>query len=387
MEIVKNPLVSIIIPVYNTEKFIEEAIDSVFRQSYKNIELIVVDDASSDRSREIIERKFIEIKGTIPTYYYYFQENRGPSAARNFGVEKAKGKYIAFLDADDLYYLDKVKCQVEFLEHNPEVDIVYNDVQVVDAQLKKLNVLQSIGNFSDKETFLTNLFFRQIVPAPASMMLRKKCFEQVQYNEELIHAEDYDFLINLAKNFTFGYESGSYYICRRHDKNLTNNHMKQVTAEKKIVKKIGIDQIKCIVYSSSYHEDEQVMMLAKILIKIEEYEQARELFHSLVHIDNPYVFFYLGNLAFLRQEYENAYKYYDNAIEIDQSLAEAHNNMGCCLMMLRKFSLAHICFEKALFYRSNYLDAHYNLETSKHNDLNCHFTSIELRKQLLNYQN
>ena len=102
-----KPLVSIIIPTYNDAKYILQAVNSALAQTYKNIEIIVVDDGSTDNTKELLKNLKIN---------YIFQENKGLSGARNTGMKLARGKYIALLDADDFYHLERLERQVNFLE-------------------------------------------------------------------------------------------------------------------------------------------------------------------------------------------------------------------------------------------------------------------------------
>lgn len=103
-----NELVSIIIPVFNYGRFLAEALDSVMAQSYRPIEVIVVDDGSTDNTKEIAH--------SFPEVQYYYQKNQGEAVARNTGIAKARGKFIAFLDADDTWLPDKLKIQIQYLE-------------------------------------------------------------------------------------------------------------------------------------------------------------------------------------------------------------------------------------------------------------------------------
>ena len=105
-----SPLVSIIIPVYNGEEFLAEAIESPLAQSYSSIEIIVVDDGSTDKTREIASN-YDEV-------IYQYQENSGVAAARNAGIDLSHGELIAFLDADDLWLKNKLDRQVEFLQND-----------------------------------------------------------------------------------------------------------------------------------------------------------------------------------------------------------------------------------------------------------------------------
>jgi len=115
----KQPLVSIITPAYNAEPFIKRSIDSALSQSYANIELIIIDDGSTDSTAEII--KSYDDK----RIRYLHQSNQGQGAARNYGIRESKGELITFLDADDEYTTDKVKEQAEFLLSNNDYQAVY----------------------------------------------------------------------------------------------------------------------------------------------------------------------------------------------------------------------------------------------------------------------
>lgn len=112
-----NPLISIIVPVYNTEQFIAETIESVIEQSYSNWELWLIDDGSTDNSAKVI--KSIAEKDNRINYVH--KENGGQASARNLGIKKANGEYIAFLDSDDLWLKDKLEEQIEILNRlNPD---------------------------------------------------------------------------------------------------------------------------------------------------------------------------------------------------------------------------------------------------------------------------
>lgn len=116
-----SPLVTVIIPVFNAEKYVAEAINSVLCQSYKPIEIIAVDDGSTDGSARIIKR--------FPSVRYLYQTNSGISATRNKGIEHAQGDFFAFLDADDLWVVDKIMLQIAAFEDDPNIDIVFGHVQ------------------------------------------------------------------------------------------------------------------------------------------------------------------------------------------------------------------------------------------------------------------
>jgi glycosyltransferase involved in cell wall biosynthesis len=115
------PLVSVIIPVYNAERYVAEAIESVLAQTYDPVEIIAVDDGSTDGSAAVVKQ--------FPFVQYYFQANAGISATRNRGIEQAQGDFLAFLDADDIWVNDKLALQMAAFEDNPGLDIVFGHVQ------------------------------------------------------------------------------------------------------------------------------------------------------------------------------------------------------------------------------------------------------------------
>ena len=119
-----KPLVSIITPAYNAEKYIGEAIESVFAQTYDNWELIIIDDGSTDGTKDIAE-KYVILDKRIK---YYYQENQRMASARNKGINNSSGEYIAFLDADNIFSSDKLDIQVKFLEENPWCGLVYGKI-------------------------------------------------------------------------------------------------------------------------------------------------------------------------------------------------------------------------------------------------------------------
>lgn len=120
-----NNLVSVIIPSYNYARFIRETLDSLTAQTYQNWECFVVDDGSKDNTQQIVN-EFVEQDKRIR---YIYQNNAGQAAARNNALRTAKGKYVQFLDADDLLEPSKLERQVEFLEAHPEIDLVYGETR------------------------------------------------------------------------------------------------------------------------------------------------------------------------------------------------------------------------------------------------------------------
>ena len=190
----KKPVVSVISIFFNEEKFIEDAVKSVFAQTYHEWELLLVDDGSTDKSTEIA-RRFAEQR---PERVRYFEhdghENRGMSATRNLGIRNAKGDYIAFLDADDMWLPHKLDRQVGILNLYPEADMICGPSQLWHSWTGHSQDLQSdsmreIGVKSDalfKPPTLFTLFLRHevVTPATCSALLKRGAFKTVGEFEE-----------------------------------------------------------------------------------------------------------------------------------------------------------------------------------------------------------
>lgn len=126
-----NPLVSVIMPAYNGEKYIGDAIESVLNQSYDNFELIIVEDKSTDNTLEVIQ-KYIDSR----LFLYLNSQNRGIAYSTNLGIAKSKGKYIALLDDDDIALKRRLEWQVNFLEEHKDIDIVGGRSALIDSEGK-----------------------------------------------------------------------------------------------------------------------------------------------------------------------------------------------------------------------------------------------------------
>lgn len=213
------PLVSVIIPAYNAESFIEETLDSVVAQTYRPIEIIIVDDGSADGTSEVIKKYTTDITdqtdSTDITVIYIHQQNSGPSAARNAGIMAASGEYVAFLDADDLWAADKLERQMELFRKDIELDIVCANQRVTrtgEGGITEFVMFKS--NNLGKEFFghewrvvdpLVKLLKINFMPT-SSGIARKSCFKEgFLFNERRRYAEDWELWLNMALDCSFGY--------------------------------------------------------------------------------------------------------------------------------------------------------------------------------------
>jgi len=174
-------LISVIIPCYNASKTIERAIDSVVTQTYKDFEIIIVDDGSSDNSKGVIDKLKKAYRDV--SIYYYYQSNFGPATARNYGVSVSKGSLIAFLDADDTWHPEKLFVQVRTIQQ-------YN-IRFVGASFT-YDDFEEVGYCDFREVQLIRLLFYNCFPTPGVMMERSLFDELGGFDENLRYAEDYD---------------------------------------------------------------------------------------------------------------------------------------------------------------------------------------------------
>ena len=178
----KEKLVSIIIPTFNGEKFIEETIKNCQEQSYRNIEIIVINDGSSSKELEEVLELYIKAK----VIKYIYQENKGLAGARNTGIKHALGNYIQFLDDDDLLDKYKIENQVKYLEKNQEVLGVYCKTKYFDNDTKEIiKELEVRPNEDIYGQFLIKNFL-----SVNSILIRKK---DLLFDESLKSLEDYDY--------------------------------------------------------------------------------------------------------------------------------------------------------------------------------------------------
>lgn len=204
----KKPLVSVIIPCYNGEKFIGEAIESVVNQTYKNWELIVVDDGSTDNSEKIINQYFTADKRI---QFIQHKKNKGIPSTRNTGIKISNGEYIAFLDQDDLWMKEKLELFIEeFSRYDSKVGIIFSDFKIVFAdniiskKYKKVNYYK-IQKLS-KRDFIKKLFMGNFIKSASQVVLRKECFNKLGLLDEKLHGgDDYDFWLRAAGEFNFKY--------------------------------------------------------------------------------------------------------------------------------------------------------------------------------------
>ncbi len=201
----ESPDISVIIPVYNHEKYIRAAIYSALNQTYDNFELIIIDDGSKDDTKKIIE-KIDDIR-----IRFFHQENQGAHKTINRGIRLAKGKYISILNSDDVYDKSRLEICFNILENDGSKQAVFSHVECIDG--KGLFIRHIDGgrdnrietnseiSFREEDCLILNLLAGNFLISTSNLFCRKQVFEKIGYFANLKYTHDYDFFLRLCHNF------------------------------------------------------------------------------------------------------------------------------------------------------------------------------------------
>lgn len=227
MEIKKKADVSVVIPLYNGERFIKQAIESVLRQSFKDFEIIVVDDGSLNREGEKIVR---ELQKKDRRIRYFRKENKGVSSARNFAIKKAKGKYIALLDQDDLWMPDKLEKQLELFKKSDKIGLVFSDaIYIRDNGKKFYSLFRKVS--PKRGNVFRNLLVRNFISSPTIVVRRNVLDDVGFFDEDFKMIEDYDIALRIAYEWEIDYFDKPLAMYRMHENSYTFRSMGVVLQE------------------------------------------------------------------------------------------------------------------------------------------------------------
>ena len=231
MEEKDMPLVSVVVPCYNHEKYVAQTIESVINQTYKNIELIVIDDGSKDNSVEVIQELADKYGFT-----FIHRPNKGLSATLNEGVKLSNGKYFSAIASDDILMLDKIEKQVEFMEANPDYGMCYGKIVYFENSIE--NTLEYPNSNKEGWLFDDLLNYGCFIPAPSTFM-RKEVFENVGEYDESLWIEDWDMWLRISQKYKIGYIDEYFAYYRKHDSNISSQSLKMYQAQKNTIKKFS----------------------------------------------------------------------------------------------------------------------------------------------------
>jgi glycosyltransferase involved in cell wall biosynthesis len=282
-----KPLVSVVIPVYNSEKYLQQAIDSILNQTYTNLELILINDVSTDKSKEIC------LSNKDPRVFYYENEkNLGIALTRNAGFSKTKGKYIAILDNDDISLPERIEKQVDFLENNPDYGMCGTFYSVIDGEGKLVFKVELPTDAKDIHTFLLlqNCF------SHSTTMYRSDLAKELPYLVKYDAISEYYLWLQMSQRSKLANLPVNLGLYRIHGKNFSVKKMdtmvsllKNLEAEILTSLNIGYSPEELTVYNhflnfnfSFFHDAKNLAILEAFLIRIYKLLKSREDLNSAI---------------------------------------------------------------------------------------------------------
>ena len=244
------PNVSVIIPTYKRAHLVSQAIESALAQTYTDYEIIVVNDGSPDNTKEVL----LDFGDKITAIH---QENKGVAAARNAGITVATGRYIAFLDDDDMWLPNKLEKQIACLESNPNIGLVYSDMFCFDengtfpdtwSQVNPTPVVQE----------LWILFVRNFIPIP-SVVVRRECLDAVgEFDSTTVPCEDYDMWLRIIEKFPVHFLNEPLVRYRRSPDSQQKNEERQLVSwlrvkEKTFRRNLGLQKLPLMVLDQCFY--------------------------------------------------------------------------------------------------------------------------------------
>lgn len=212
-----SPLVSVVMAAYNAADFIGEAIESVLKQSYKNVELIIINDGSKDGTEDAVDKYLADER-----VKYVRQNNAGQTVAKNNGIKLAKGDVIGFCDADDYWHLEKLEKQMVILLSDEKIGVVYSDIQAINEHGERIKLNEQLNGKTGP--ILKDLLFDNFIPF-GSAIFRVECLrEHGGFNESYRMGIDWDLWLRYSTSWQFGFSSEKLYFYREWSGQMSRNY-------------------------------------------------------------------------------------------------------------------------------------------------------------------
>jgi len=369
------PEVSVIMPVYNGEAWLEDAMASVLNQSYGDFELIVVDDGSRDRSPQIV-RKFTGADPRVMLVEHGV--NRGAAAARNTAIRRSSGRYLMMTDADDIQHPDRLKLTLELAERE-RADMVFHDYELMDESGQPLGVTKGYPDDMDSRNALLHQLRRNQLCSGLALVRNTP---DVRFDESLACAEDFELFLRLLLR---GYRASllrrvlTWY--RRHGANLSSDLSRSNRVVKTVLSRLDMEELERKLVST-FGREEAALALAAVFLWRDQPGDAARVLEGL-----PFSWeteFYLGVSYYKKGDFSRSLRSFEKLDELRPDAA-VRNNLGVLAWLVTgNRERAGEYFASAIVMRPGYLDAARNAEALARGDkAGLRFTERPLRSQLL----
>lgn len=391
-EALKEKKVSAVIPVYNSEEYIEETIKSLLNQTFELSEIIVIDDNSCDKTYDKVYKISKENNKVL---LYKLPENKGVSYARNYGVKQSKSDYILFMDSDDIADCRLVECELHRMIELDEqfkkgcvlVHSAYTNIDYKGIDIHGIHRWKQVG----ESEILGYEFVRNHI-STSGVLLKNSVFNEVGgFDVNINYAEDWDLWLKLASVGGFGYVDETLIKVRRHKRGLSSTWNKMIDSETNILKKYNLEFIKEAICMRNISFEANICDYISILYKLNYWEEGMNQLsqisrgaveYSTVYFLRGMFYLHIGQVIEAEEQFELAVKY-------NNRNGAALNNLGALLALKGQFSEAKDKLYKANTYFPAYIDAQKNLSAISNSkkilldDLK--FTCRELRETLTLY--
>ena len=379
-----HPLISAIVPVYNSEKFITECLESILAIDYSNLELIVVDDGSTDRTKDKIVSFLRSNSKRIRSYKFIKNHtNEGISYTKNIGLSKSTGKFFFIAAADDIQKPERVKIPLRYLLDNPDVDVIYFDCEIISengsliAEERGYPIMMNNKN-AILYQLMRNHFWSGMFLANSRV---KNSFDQ-----NLSSGVDYDWYFhNYFKNNVLHFIRDRLIKYRIHTKNTSNNYKKSSDNVLKILNKYDFESLYCLLINE--HNPKIVKIaFAWYYLTVGDYVSSLKLAVSVQSLSDTYDRnFIIGICFYLLDDFQVAQEKFENLYSENPRDCSVINNLAVCLSHT-KSEMGYIksLLKLAIDLNPNYLDAKNNSKDVGEGKLkNLRITKKPLRDKII----
>lgn len=376
-------------PVYNSARYLSEAIESCLDQTYRKFELIIIDDGSNDDSKEIIEFYWRKYPDKIKVHF--FQKNQGAAAARNKGIKMARGDYLVFADSDDIQDKERIQQIIESIKRD-KVDMVFNNCLMIDENGQSLGKDLGFPEILNNSNGLLLSLQRNYFWIGLAIVKNDRL---VYFDESLMRSEDYDLFLKLLFHgwkFTFIKEPLVKY--RIHSGNDSSDYEKARKATIKILNKYPVENLYTKLKEKGHPEKDIYITFGIMSIIKKEYDNAVDYLNKAKdmagdnYIDLLQIFFYSGVAYYYESKLKDSYESFKKAYLQDSEDSALLNNLGVLECLVNEdLNKAKELIEKALLLKPGYLDAIYNLDRIKEGKRPDKITEKFLRKNLVHTYN